>query len=313
MKEKKEKKRDWKKYNEQLVRRGEILIAIEWAEGGEEKEGGKEKRKKRGRPYKYSEGLIMALLILKFGLGLPYRQVEGVGRKIFGSMGIEVPNFRTIHYRFSKMEIGIEELIGEGGIEGEEVVIVIDSTGIKKTRRGEWRGRKKKKGGKKEKEGRKGWIKLHVAYDAKSKKILEVRVTTEKVADRSEGKELIEGAIKRVERMGGKVKKVIGDAGYDDARIFKYLERLGIEAVIKVRRDAVEGEIKSRNEIIKAIRKLGSKEWREKTGYNVRWLIESLFSAFKRWFGEYVSSIKFENIKREIMFKLYISALMLAA
>ena len=32
--------------------------------------------------------------------------------------------------------------------------------------------------------------------------------------------------------------------------------------------------------------------------------MESFFSVFKRWFGEYVSSLKFENIKKELVFKV---------
>ncbi len=36
-----------------------------------------------------------------------------------------------------------------------------------------------------------------------------------------------------------------------------------------------------------------------------------LFSVFKRWFGEYVSHMKIENIRKEVMFKVWIINLFL--
>ena len=42
-----------------------------------------------------------------------------------------------------------------------------------------------------------------------------------------------------------------------------------------------------------------------------RWLVESFFSVFKRWFGEYVSHMKIENIRKEVMFKVWIINLFL--
>jgi len=47
-------------------------------------------------------------------------------------------------------------------------------------------------------------------------------------------------------------------------------------------------------------------------GYGRRWLVEGFFSSFKRWFGEYVSSVKFENIRKELVFKVAIANMFLA-
>ena len=58
-------KRNWKKYNRELVKRGEILIAPETLAVSQEK------KKKRGRPYTYPDQLIKLLLFLKFALRLP--------------------------------------------------------------------------------------------------------------------------------------------------------------------------------------------------------------------------------------------------
>ena len=37
-------------------------------------------------------------------------------------------------------------------------------------------------------------------------------------------------------------------------------------------------------------------KWRERSGYGYRWIVETVFSAFKRIFGEYVSAKKMEYI-----------------
>ena len=66
---------------------------------------------------------------------------------------------------------------GDGEInESEDVTIAIDSTGIKVTNRGQWPRDKwfvKKK----------GYLKIHVAVNAKTKEILALEVTDEKVHD----------------------------------------------------------------------------------------------------------------------------------
>ena len=55
----------------------------------------------------------------------------------------------------------------------------------------------------------------------------------------------------------------------------------------------------------------GKRAWKEASGYGKRWLVESFFSVFKRWFGEYVSHMKIENIRKEVMFKVWIINLFL--
>jgi len=64
--------RNWKKYNEELIKRGEILI-----------EAQTEQTRKTGRPPLYSDKLILLLLFIKFALRLPYRQTQGLAKKLF--------------------------------------------------------------------------------------------------------------------------------------------------------------------------------------------------------------------------------------
>ena len=139
-------KKDWKEYNNQLVKRGELLISPRVL-GFEEKH---EQEKKRGRPFTYPEPLIRVLLFIKFALGLPYRQTQGLAQKLLSLLGIKVPNFKTPHYRFSKMNINLQDFPEPQELP-DDFVLILDSTGLKVTNRGEWL---RKKHGKR---ARKGW------------------------------------------------------------------------------------------------------------------------------------------------------------
>ena len=44
--------------------------------------------------------------------------------------------------------------------------------------------------------------------------------------------------------------------------------------------------------------------WKARIGYGFRWLVESVFSAFKRLFGEHLLALKWENIVQEVKLKV---------
>ena len=45
-------------------------------------------------------------------------------------------------------------------------------------------------------------------------------------------------------------------------------------------------------------------EWKKKAGYGKRWLVEIVFSAFKRMFGEQLYSLKWKNMVQEVRIKV---------
>jgi Transposase DDE domain len=44
-------------------------------------------------------------------------------------------------------------------------------------------------------------------------------------------------------------------------------------------------------------------KWKDSVSYGQRWIVETVFSSIKRTFGEYVYSVKFENMVKEMMLK----------
>ncbi len=72
--------RNWKEYDEHLVKQGEILLDLESLKGWR-KELFEMNKGKNGRPFKYPQSLILFLGIIRFVFKIPYCQPEGFARK----------------------------------------------------------------------------------------------------------------------------------------------------------------------------------------------------------------------------------------
>lgn len=68
--------RGWKEYNEHLVQRGEILLAVESLQGWQE-ELVEMNRGKNGRPFRYPHSVMLFLGKLRVVFSLPYRKWRG--------------------------------------------------------------------------------------------------------------------------------------------------------------------------------------------------------------------------------------------
>ncbi len=146
---------------------------------------------------------------------------------------------------------------------------------------------------------KKGYLKIHVAVDIKTKEILALEVTDEKVHDGKVMKQLIEQVLNNNHNI--KIKSFIGDGGaYDSNENFKYLMEKRIRPVIKVKRNSI---ISSRNNKIRnrevQLQTKSYHKWKKKRRYGQRWMVETAFSSIKRMFGEYTSAIRFRIGKRD--------------
>lgn len=225
-KKKPKRKINWSEYNESLVRRGEMLFDSGFLQNWRA-ELKKMNKGKEGANYHYPNSLILLLATVHAYL-LPYRQLEGFLRtmsKHIKKLRKMVPDFTTIWWRVVKIKINLDPKIN---LERDDIVIAVDSTGIKVTNRGEWILDKWKK-----KRIKKGFIKIHVAVNIKTKKIVSMSVTKEDVYDGKMLKELVDGVPKI-----HSIKKVLADGGYDSKDNFRYLDRQNILPIIKVRKNS---------------------------------------------------------------------------
>ena len=85
---------------------------------------------------------------------------------------------------------------------------------------------------------KKGYLKIHVAVNIKSKKILSMKVTDEHVHDSKALPELVENIIKSDSMTAtAAIGKLFADGAYDNNDIFRYLSDNGIQPCIKVRKN----------------------------------------------------------------------------
>jgi IS5 family transposase len=249
-------------------------------------------KNKEGKPYQYPDSFILAIGCIRAYFRLPYRQTEG----IIKATGKSLPNhpcYEQICKRINRLNIGDS---GTEIDESEDVVIAIDSTGIKVTDRGQWLRDKwsvKKK----------GYLKIHVAVNVKAKQILALEVTDEKVHDGRVMCKLVDHAIKQ--NNSASITTVLADGAYDSNGNFKYLREKRILPGIKVRKNSVTSpkNNKIRNKEVK-LQTRDLLKWKRKRGYGRRWMAETAFSSIKRMFGEYVSATRFQNMVKEMMVKV---------
>jgi hypothetical protein len=84
---------------------------------------------------------------------------------------------------------------------------------------------------------KKGYLKIHVAVNVKSKKILSIKVTDdEHVHDSKALPELVENIIKSDSVTTTAIGKLFGDGAYDGNDVFRCLADNGIFPCIKVRK-----------------------------------------------------------------------------
>lgn len=283
---KKRRKINWREYNESLVRRGEIIFDTDFLENWRV-ELKKMNEGKEGAKYRYPNSLISLLATVHVYL-LPYRQLEGFLRVMSEHVEKlkEVPDYTTMWWRVTKEKVELNPEINPGN---DVIVIAVDSTGIKVTNRGEWIRDKWKQ--------RRGFVKIHVAVDVKTKKILSIRVTKEDVSDSRMLKPLVKEAASPIDR-------VIADGAYDSRKNFRFLDKVGIEPVIKVKSNSslkANGCMSRKMVVVEQLKDI--KKWKMKHGYGMRWIAESAFSSIKRTFGEYVTSVRWNNIVNELLLK----------
>ena len=130
-----EDKRNWKEYNEKLVRRGELYLSLEFLENWDNELDKMNEGKKRA-PFSYPEQFVMFMAFVYSIFHTPYRQLEGFLRKLSDLVSQDIAaDYTTLFKRIAKMNITLPETISK---KGENIVIAVDASGVKVTNRGEW-------------------------------------------------------------------------------------------------------------------------------------------------------------------------------
>jgi len=277
--------RDWEGYNEALVKRGLILLDLDFVTNWS-KELKAMNERKEGARYTYPESFIKLLAVVHAYI-LPYRQLEGFMRGLSQHVdGLKAPDYTTIWWRVAKMKVDLASSVALD----KDVTIAVDSSGIKVSNRGEWIHKKWKV--------KRGFIKIHIAVDTKTRQILAIEVTKEDVGDGRMLKRLVDGSLSKAVLKG-----VVADGAYDSKSNFRMLAERGIDPLIRVRKNASFKGGGCMPRKFAVVEQLGNANWRRERGYGYRWMVESAFSSIKRVFGEYICAVKWPNIVKELLLK----------
>ncbi len=277
-------KRDWKAYNEKLIKRGEFYLNPRfldtWLDEIKEMNAGK-----IGEPYLYPDSMIKFLAVLH-AKNFDYRALEGIMR-VFSEMNFSFPviSYTQICRRVNNLDISFD-------IDEDDLVVAIDGSGEKVSNRGEWIRQKWKV--------RRGWIKV-VIMGTPEGKIVDIRVGNEKLDERKAARGMLRNN-------NSKINKVIMDGLHDCKDTFNVCEKRKIDPVIKIRKNArtrSKGSPKRREAVVE-YQKLGHNNWVREKGYGMRWpASEGIFSANKRILGESVRATKKRNMYQEVKLKFW--------
>ncbi len=276
--------RDWKKYNQKLVNRGEFYINPSFLDTWRT-ELKEMNRSKVGQPYLYPGSMVEFLAVLH-SKGFDYRSLEG----IMSGLSKRLNNFPVIS--FSQIRRRIRELVPRFKAKGKNLVVGVDGSGIKVSNRGEWIRQKWAV--------RRGWIKVVIMGD-KDGNIVDIRVGNEETDENAAGRGMLRDNHKNIQ-------KYMGDGLHDTKDNFKLLDHLGKEPVIKIRSNASSkaGGCMPRKKQVIEYKEKGYKKWAKEKGYGFRWVAtEGIFSATKRIFGECVRSTKKRNMYHEAALKFW--------
>ena len=282
--------RDWIKYNEGLVARGEFYLELDWVKSWDE-ELEKMNKGKVGAQYEFPESLIRLQAV--WHQWIDYRGIEGVTRKLVEIAKIrDFNDYSTINRRVNKTKI--EFSLPQSG----SCCVATDSSGMKFENAGEYRARMY---GKKQKK----YIRVTISADPRKKKMLKCDVSLE-----GEGGSDCEIAIEHMENLLSQnisIRKFWGDGSFDSFDLFAFLEYNNIEPAVKPRKSAiVSGDNTLRDkEVLKM--KNGYKKWARERRYGLRWNgTEGIFSAVKRKFGEKTRAHNIENALSEVKRKFWV-------
>ena len=268
-------------------------------------------RGKVGRPYEYSNALILWLMMYMTFFSADFRSTVGFARGVFEAFGIEVPSYTRFIERTMELSIGyiIEEddllksKYGKGILAVQccgEVVdrirrVGVDSSGISLSCHNMWR-RKKWQTSTKDR----GWLHFHVLCDVDSGEMLAYVISDSTVGDAPILKLLVDVAADG----GHRFDRVYADGAYSSDENWIHLCRDNDYEFItsfKINTAPTCNGCFARGEAAKRWCTMPYDQWVKESGYGTRWKCECTFSDFKRLFPETVTAMTTTGMVRDIV------------
>lgn len=314
VKKKQSRIKDWTKYNKSLKNRAKITLLVSPAVLLPPRH-----KKQAGRPKSYSDELIFFLAEVREILQLPFRQTMGLAESISILSNIELPEYNTLCTRMQKLKIDQSTTSKRAEASREPVCLLIDSTGLKTKGEGEWKVRKHGAS------YRRSWKKLHIIVDYATQDILAYTETSEKVADQEVTPMLLDASIKN----GVNARQLLGDGAYGSHKLYQKIEEeRGVNLLSPPHKNAKlhvkfatthpgrggsggkyadfvdEQGWETQNQYLRDCIHLGWDEWKDKTGYHKRSLVETAMWRLKSAFSDKLKSKTPQNQSVEVAIRI---------
>ena len=162
-------------------------------------------------------------------------------------------HFTHIRRRILEIKPSVRNLGFEGEVDDDKpITLIVDASGLTVSKKGDyiedkWIREKKE------------FVKLHIAIDEKSKKVISFRITKGNVHDAKKFGLVKESAKRR------DMDKVYGDKAYDNRKNFNLLDDINAEPAISIRKNAStssKGCPLRRDEVF-LVKKLGYEGWKQ--------------------------------------------------
>ena len=269
---------NWKAYDAALRQRGSLTI---WFTEEAITAWKAEPRTTPSGQLCYSAMAIATALTLRAVFHLALRQTEGLIGSVVHLLGLDlpVPDHTTLGRRARGLPVPARPRSG-----GEELHLLVDSTGLKLCGPGEWLI--EKHGTKK----RRAWRKLHIGMDTLTGQIVAALLTDRAIDDGSQVGALLDQA-------EGPLASFTGDGAYDRTDVYDAVSQRhpNAKVVVPPRSDAVPSETAGtaptqRDRHIQDIATKGRSGWQAARKYNRRALVEAQIGRYKTVIGDALRS-----------------------
>jgi hypothetical protein len=300
MAKKADRARNWRKYNEALVKRGDVTFWF--SEEAIQNWHNQSRESKRGRPQKYSDLCVTCGLTLKVIFNLTFRSVEGFIKSLIRSLKltIEAPDYTLLCKRQRNLNV---KLSNRKLKSGEKIHILVDTTGLKVFGEGEWKVRQHGYA------KRRVWRKLHIAVNNETQDIESFELTELGIQD-CQG---FEALVKRIDK---EIAQASGDGAYDRFSCYEAAEQKGFKLITppqhnarpsrersRNKKKASRNAVRKRDDVIDRVREIGQKAWKIEVGYHRRSLAETAIFRWKTVLGNKLYARKMAHQITEVAIK----------
>jgi DDE family transposase len=283
--------RNWRLYNQQLIKRGDLTCWID-AKSWHCRD---KMRSKRGRPHTYDNNAIVTMLVIKRLYRLTLRSCQGFVESLvkMANLDIKIPNYTTVCRR--QNAVTLPKL----PTKPEPLHLVIDSSGLKIFGEGEWKVRQH--GYSKHRM----WTKLHIGVDEKSQLIVTAILTSNSCGDDKILPDLLD-------KYKGSIKQVSLDGAYDSHACYEVVNQKGAKAVIppqpnpRHKPKTIDNLRRPRDFMAFEVQEKGLPQWKRDNDYHRRSLAETGFFRYKKILGDKLSARRFDNQVMEALIGCHI-------